>query len=146
MKKHLLNKVNEVKPTGWWIFKAPGWGTNSCCYRSGMLQPRHSHGDPGAFCTSFHKVRTWIVRHRRNYKKPMFYYKSQLKTFQSSLCHVRCLVISLLLRQPLLKYGWKVPCVSKVFFDGAAFADPGWGMRLCWAGLSQELEKQLFGV
>lgn len=25
----------------------------------------------------------------------------------------------------LLKWGWKLPCVSKLFFDGATFADLG---------------------
>lgn len=102
-------------------------------------QPRRSHADPWALCTSFHKVNEDLnpeaeeelqkanvllqkpVENLPAFSPPgeMFGYFIAPET------------------TTLLKCGWKLPCVSKLFFDGAACADVGWGMRLCWAGLSQ---------
>lgn len=102
-------------------------------------QLRQSHTDPGALCTSFHKVNEDLnPKAREELQKADILLQQTMENLPAfSLPGEMFGYFIALETTTLLKCGWKLPCVSHLFSDGAACADLGWGMRLCWAGLSQ---------
>lgn len=90
-------------------------------------QPRHSQADPGTLCTSFHKVsedlnpETEDELQKANVlvQKPM----ENLPAFPLPGEMFGYFIASDIIT--LLKCSWNFPCVSKLFFDGAACADLG---------------------